>query len=152
MERAVLAQVELRIPRQAEFVRVARLAACALAHQLGFTLDIVEDIKLAVGEACTNAVEHALLQPSGPGSGLAPAGDDIIVRFLTHPDQLTVEVLDRGQGFDPDRAEDLAPDEDTIGGLGLMVIRQIMDEVHIECRPDTGTCVRMTKYRARKLA
>ena len=137
MERAVLAQVELRIPRQAEFVRVARLTACALAAQLDFTFDAVKDIELAVAEACTNAVEHVAEQ----------GGQEILLRFTTHPEQLVVEVIDRGQGFDPEM--EFADDEERVGGLGLMVIQQVMDEVHIECSAETGTCVRMIKRRAR---
>jgi len=58
MKDEVPSQVELRIPRSCEFVRVARKTAGALAHQLRFTLPDVQDIELAVGEACTNAVEH----------------------------------------------------------------------------------------------
>ena len=64
-------QVEIRIPRRAEFVRVARMAACALASQLDFTYDVIKDIELAVGEACANAVEHV----AGEGS------NDVTVRF-----------------------------------------------------------------------
>jgi len=157
MERVVLGQVELRIPRQAEFVRVARMTACALAAQLDFTYDVVKDIELAVAEACTNAIEHgvpraaaqAARAASDAGRSLAAEEryDEIVVRFITHPEQLAVEVIDRGQGFDP---EELGADEEAVGGLGLMVIRQVMDEVHIECTAEAGTCVRMIKHRARE--
>ena len=134
-------QVEVRIPRRAEFVRVARMTACALACQLDFTYDVIKDIELAVGEACANAVEH-----------VAEEGcDEITVRFSVSDDQLAVEVIDRGGGFDPDGISAGATLEelDDPGGLGLVVIREVMDEMTVECDPSTGTCVRMVKYRAR---
>lgn len=133
-------QVEIRIPRRAEFVRVARMAACALASQLGFTYDIIKDIELAVGEACANAVEHVSDE----------AGDEIVVRFSADSTQLVVEVQDHGQGFDPDRAAQESPaDWDDPGGLGLVVIREVMDELAVDCDPTSGTCVRMVKRRSR---
>jgi len=160
MEEAASGRVELRIPRQAQFVRVARLAACALAAQLDFTYDVVKDIELAVAEACTNAVEHAVARPAGGRGKAAPAQalgavaddgcDEIVVRFASDSQQLVVEVIDRGQGFDPRAVEELELEGERLGGLGLMVIRQVMDEVDIECDEQTGTCVRMVKYRARE--
>jgi len=136
-------QVEIRIPRRAEFVRVARMAACALASQLDFTYDIIKDIELAVGEACANAVEHVS----------DDACDEILVRFSIDSTQLAVEVFDRGQGFDPARAAEAGAvsmeNWDDPGGLGLVVIREVMDELAVDCDPTSGTCVRMVKRRSR---
>lgn len=133
-------EMELRIPRQAEFVRVVRKTAGTLAHQLSFTVLEVGDIELAVGEACNNAIEHVP----------ADAGEEIVVRFAVEPDRLVVEVIDRGEGFDPAEVEQGLPDGDSVGGLGLTVIRSVMDELDIRCDPKTGTCVRMIKYRPRQ--
>lgn len=134
-------QVELRIPRRAEFVRVARMAACALAAQLEFTYDMMKDIELAVAEACTNAVEH-----------VADEGcEEIVVRFTVGGEELAVEVVDRGQGFDARVGEgkEVMVEGERVGGLGLRVIRQVMDEVNVECDAEKGTCVRMIKHRRR---
>lgn len=128
-------QVELRIPRKPEFVRLARATAWALAAQLDFVVSHADDIKLAVGEACTNAVEHVP----------ADRSDEVVVRFLVDPERLTVEVVDNGPGFVI--ADGVAPGESE-RGLGLVIIQSIMDEVNVVCDPKTGTCVRMTKYRA----
>lgn len=133
-------QVEIKIPRRAEFVRVARIATLALTSQLGFTYDVIKDVELAVGEACANAVEHV----SGD------ACNEIVVRFSIDPTQLAVEVLDHGQGFDPEDAAEASMDSwDTPGGLGLAVIREVMDELVVDCDPQSGTCVRMVKHRSR---
>jgi serine/threonine-protein kinase RsbW len=131
-------QIELKIPRRPEFVKLARCTAWTLAAQLDFVVSQADDIRLAVGEACTNAVEHV------PDE----ASDEMLVRFLIAPEKLIVEVLDGGPGFDP---QDVAECEaDDTGGLGLVIIQSIMDEVDVICNPETGTCVRMTKYRNRE--
>lgn len=130
-------RIELRIPRRAEFVRVARMAACAIAAQLGFTYDLIKDIELAIGEACANAVEHVS----------HPSSDDILVRFTVEATQLVVEVIDRGQGFEPAQPQQEGLDWALPGGLGLVVIEKVMDDLHVSCDPETGTCVRMIKYR-----
>lgn len=133
-------QMELRIPRSCEFVRVARKAAGALAHQLAFGLQDVWDVELAVSEACTNAIEHV------PGESC----EEILLRFVVEPERLVMEVVDRGPGFDPTQVDEGGGDEDSPGGLGMLVIRGVMDDVEVECDPDTGTCVRMVKCRKGK--
>lgn len=50
--------VELRLPNRPEFVAVARLTVSAIAARLEFDINDIEDIKVAVAEACTNAIEH----------------------------------------------------------------------------------------------
>ncbi len=127
-------QVELKIPRKPEFVRLARATAWALAAQLDFLVAYADDIKLAVGEACTNAVEHVPDDQS----------EEIVVRFVVDPERLIVEVVDTGPGFD---VTQVAACMEGDGGLGLVIIRSVMDEVDVLCDPKTGTCVRMTKYR-----
>ena len=130
--------MELRIPRDAEFVRVARKTAATLAYQLSFTVVDARDIELAVGEACNNAIEHVP----------AESAEEILVRFAVEPDRLVVEVIDHGEGFDPEEVEQGLPDGESVGGLGLTVIKSVMDEVEIRCDRETGTCVRMIKRQA----
>ncbi len=127
--------VEIRIPRRAEFVRVARMAACAVASHMDFTYDVVKDVELAVAEACANAVEHVADETC----------DEITVRFSIGDDRLTMEVVDKGEGFDPEQAG--KADWSEPGGLGLIVIRELMDEMQVACDPSAGTCVRMVKFK-----
>jgi len=137
MNTLAASQIELRIPRRPEFVKLARCTAWTLAAQLEFVVSQADDIRLAVGEACTNAVEHVP----------ADACEAILIRFLVAPESLTIEVVDDGPGFDASAPPDV---EDDIGGLGLVIIRSVMDDVDVVCDPKTGTCVRMTKYRDRQ--
>lgn len=51
--------VYLTIPAKPDYVGIARLAVSGIANRMGFSYDDIEDLKLAVSEACTNAVDHA---------------------------------------------------------------------------------------------
>ena len=140
MNVSVPVQVELRIPRSCEFVRVARKTAAALAHQLAFTIHDVADIELAVSEACTNAVEHVRGEEC----------HEILLRFAVEPERLVMEVVDSGPGFDPSQTPDADLGEEGVGGLGLLVIRAVVDELDIESDAEVGTRVRMVKYRRKQ--
>jgi len=58
VEDQAVAQVTLVVPCLAEFVGVVRLAILGVANRISFTYDEVEDVRLAVGEACTHAIER----------------------------------------------------------------------------------------------
>lgn len=133
------ASVHLTIPNQPEFVSVARLTVAGVASRMAFGLDAVEDIKIAVGEACTNCIEHASLEERG--------NTEIRIRCLMRPGALVIEVADEGQGFDPESVCVSADDLDPFAGcgLGLLVIRALMDEVELVSEPGGGTLVRFTK-------
>ena len=78
--------VRLEIPARAEWVAVARLAVAAVASRQRFSVDDIEDIKLAVAESCTNAIQHGL-----------PDGTIEIVCEVT-AEGIVLTVRDRGQG------------------------------------------------------
>jgi serine/threonine-protein kinase RsbW len=136
-------QIELRLPRRPEFVKMARTTALAVAADMDFNLDEIDDIKTAVGEACANAVEHVC----------ADGCPEFRVIFFVSESDLVIEVRDSGQGFSIPEVEielNLENISDP-GGLGIFIIRQLMDDVQIECCPETGTCVRMKKQRRQQL-
>jgi len=116
--------VELRMDARPENLVLARLALGGVAARTPLTDDGVADLKLAVTEACTNAIEH--------GYGDDADGKEIVVRFSVDDDAFAVEVQDWGIGFDADvepvRDEELRDH----AGVGLMLIRSLTDEVTIE--------------------
>jgi serine/threonine-protein kinase RsbW len=126
--------IELRMPSKAEWVRVARLAIAGIASRLDFSMEDVEDLKLAVAEAYTNCIQHA--------------GDSGEVRISCEvlPSGLTVTVEDRGKGYDGGLAAAAAADGPKVGGLGVFLIRTLMDEVSYAVDPTAGTKLTMTKY------
>lgn len=128
--------VRLEIPAQPAFVGVARSVVAAVASSLdGIDDDRLEDLRVAVSEACTNAVE-AHRRDS--------LDDRVIVRCTTTEDVLTICVEDRGGGFDPAQVpEPPDPEEDPTSserGWGLQLIQALVDDVTFR-QTDAGTAV-----------
>jgi len=125
--------VELRIPCKAEWVALARLSVAAVASRLQFSIDEIEDIKLAVAEACTNAIQHAR------GSAF------INIHCEAAAGSLRINVRDFGQGTRPELIRSRELDDERVGGLGVFLIRALMDDVTYDVHPDTGTQLVMVK-------
>lgn len=132
--------VELRLPNRPEFVAVARLAVAAVASRMAFNINDIEDIKVAIGEACTNAIEHGC-----PG---VLDTEMIILRCDIQEDALVVTVQDSGDGFDPETATRQRRGGAvtlTERGLGMLLIESLMDDVQYTSGPGSGTQVCMIK-------
>ena len=93
-EAALRADVELRLPADSAYVSVLRTTSAGLAARLDFTLDDIEDLRMAVGEA------SALVLPE------AEPGSDLLCEFFMRPGELTIAVGGPSQSPAP-------PDEDT---------------------------------------
>ena len=127
--------VELKIPARAEWVAVARLAVAAVASRLRFSVDEIEDIKLAVAEACTNCIQH--------GSD----GDRIEITSEITADEVRVSVRDRSVGHKLESVENDAgfADGRRTEELGVFLIRALMDEVTYRVDAREGTQLVMIK-------
>jgi serine/threonine-protein kinase RsbW len=130
--------VALTIPAKAEYIVLSRLALSGLARARALEPALVADLKLALTEACSNVVRHAYKEQ--------PAGE-VEVRYELDEDKLSVEVVDEGIGFDPEATAAAAGDELAEGGLGISIIRAIVDELDIKSG-DMGSSLRFTKYLA----
>ena len=102
--------------------------------------DIVLDLKLAVDEACTNIITHGY-KGMDPGS--------IILSFRIEPDRILVQITDFGHVFEPveaPRPDVVAALEDReLGGLGLYLIYQTMDNIDYQSSED-GNTLTFTKF------
>lgn len=125
----------LTIPNKKEFVSSARLLATAIAGLSGFDIESIEDIRMAVGEACNNVVVHS--QDS----------DKIDLEIELGEDNMRISVVDSGAGFERHLAEGIDPDKYEGSGLGLFIIDAVMDDVEIHCGDENGTTITMTKKR-----
>jgi serine/threonine-protein kinase RsbW len=126
--------VELRIPSRAEWVALARLAAAAVANRLKFSIEDIEDVKLAVAEACTAVIQHE------------NHGEFIELTCETLPGALRMRVHDAGRHLPPsDDGVGMDFDEARVAGLGVFLIRTLMDEVSYDVHPELGTDLRMIK-------
>jgi len=128
-----LGTVELRIPSKPEWVAVARLAVAAIANRLPFSVDEIEDLKLAIAEACTLCITQV------------PGAETIDITCEAATSRLRVEVRDdryRTRG----RPSTLHPTAAAEGeGLGIFLIQALMDELEVNVDPNLGTELVMTK-------
>jgi serine/threonine-protein kinase RsbW len=130
--------VALTIPAKAEYIVLCRLALSGLARACALEPALVADLKLALTEACSNVVRHAYNeQRSG----------EVEVRYELDDGKLSVEVADEGIGFDPEAAVTAVGGELEEGGLGISIIRAIVDEFDIKSS-SSGSSLRFTKYLA----
>lgn len=121
-------QVGLTLPAKPEYVVIARLVVAGVARQMHFEEEAVEDIRLATSEACSNIVKHAYEDKSRK--------DNIIrIDCEVREKQLAIEVSDRGVGLSEEKFNEVCDTEPTEGGLGLNIIRALMDEVKY-CRDE----------------
>jgi len=119
--------VSLTIPAAAAWVRVARLAASGVAAPLGLGLDDIEDLKLAIGEACGDRLE------------VGAAERTLTVRFHASGTELIVEV--EGDSPDPPAGSEAGDGE----GYALALMEAVTDGVVRICAASGRTVIRMTK-------
>lgn len=139
--------VKVEIPALSEYVAVVRLAISGVATRMHFNIEEIEDIKIAVSEACTNVVQHAYPDR---------ADGKIYLTATLAVDQLDIVVEDSGRGFDAENpVSDKQDGSNGINfglGLGLTFIRSLMDHSEIVSLPNKGTTVRMSKKAPEKTA
>ncbi len=126
--------VELRIPARPEWVALARLAAATVANRLHVSIEEIEDVKLAVAEACT-----AVIQNDGHAEFIQLTCEAL-------GDSLQVHVHDSGRhGLRAAESQRMNFEEARIAGLGIFLIRTLMDEVSYDVHPQHGTDLLMVK-------
>ena len=119
-------EVRLEVPASPEFLRVARMMAAGVASRLGFTLEEVDDLRIAIDELC-----FCLVGRSGrPGT--------ISLRYLMDDDGLVVE----GAGHFADRANE----EPRLSPLSLQILKAVTDECRVDAGED-GPTFRLLKRR-----
>lgn len=126
--------ITLSLPSKAEYVSVARLTASVIANNMGFNIEEVEDIKVAVGEACNNAVLHGKCDQ-----------DRFELNFIIEDQKIIVEIKDTGNGFDFEEYKEPDLINPRENGLGLFIMKSLMDIVEVTSNVKEGTCIKMIK-------
>lgn len=125
---AILSEIRL-------FVREKALA-------MGFPDDSIDNIELAVDEACANIMEHAY------PPGVTEPGLHLVIQY--EGDKFTVIISDRGETFDPAMIKPPVMKEYIaeyrVGGLGIYLMRTLMDQVDYHIQPGIKNEVRMVKF------
>lgn len=135
--------VEMKIPSNPKYVGLVRLTLSGILSSANASFEEIEDSKIAVSEAVSNAVKHAYKQDEE---------GEIIVGFAVFSDRVEIIVRDSGKSFDYEQVkEELGPykEDDSVsflreGGLGLFLIETLMDDVHVKKSP--GVTISMVKF------
>ena len=131
--------VDLSIPMQPDMEVIATSVAESMGVFMGLEENKVDEVKIAIVEACINAFEHSKSEERR-----------IDVSFRIDDSALTININDGGSGFDMDEAMAKIAEKRSEGigdrGWGLTLIYELMDEVSIASTPK-GTLVKMLKYR-----
>ncbi len=125
-ETVVSDPITLEIPSSSEYVLLGRLVVTQMGQIAGFGSEDIYDLKLAITEAITNAIRHARV-------------DTIRIEYRARPSEVEIIVVDAGDGFDVENTN-----SDELGGFGLDVIRNLVDEVALESG-DSGTSLKMIR-------
>jgi serine/threonine-protein kinase RsbW len=130
----------LEVPSSTGNLALIRDFVTRVGSQAGLDEMEIGNLELAVDEACANVIEHAYEHDHSK---------QVVIRAVFDEETLRIEVVDTGKGFDPQAVQDsdikrLAAERKT-GGLGLRLIKTLMDEVHYEVIPGTKNELVMVK-------
>jgi len=126
----------LTIPSELRLLPVARMFVEAVCQSGGMEREVIDAVVLAVNEATSNVIRHAHRErPATP----------LQVQCRLLPDGIEVQLLDEGPAFDLTTVPHLDPGEVRVGGRGVYLMRQLMDELNCERRPHGGNILRMVK-------
>ena len=131
---------ELTVKSQTENLSEIRDFVSGNAVEAGIPNSTIDNIILAVDEACTNIIKHAYK--------LSPKGE-IIIRIDYDEEKFTITIIDYGKSFEPDRVP--RPDlqkyyhEHRVGGLGMYLMKSLMDNVEYITVPGKYNQVLLSK-------
>ena len=129
--------IRLDLPSSMQFVYLLDTIISEILREMGFDEETTEQVNLAVIEAGTNAIKHGNKEDSSKRAHF---------EFVVHPDQLTVVVQDRGEGFEREEVADPLDPANLLksSGRGLFLMEACMDSVTYE---KSGTIVKMVKHK-----
>ena len=130
----------LKVPSSTENLALIREFVSSAAMQAGFDQKDIAKLELAVDEACANVIEHAYGHD---------ANKEVIVRARVDDTEFSIDIEDSGKGFDPaevnqEELEQLISKRRT-GGLGMRLMKTLMDEVRYEIEPGKKNALHMSK-------
>jgi serine/threonine-protein kinase RsbW len=130
--------VEVSLPNKLGYERIAMQCSASFAKIVGFGPERIEDLKTAVSEAILNAMEH--------GNKCSP--DKRVIVSMNYEDEVfSVTVMDEGVGIEQLPEEpDIEKKMETLKtprGLGIFLIKQLVDQVEFNKLTNEGHMVRM---------
>ncbi|HEV7886834.1 MAG TPA: ATP-binding protein [Acidimicrobiales bacterium] len=129
--------LQLVLPADARLLPRTRRAIAEYLAAIGASAEHVDDVILALDEACANVIRHAF-----------PGQDDATFRLVAEitDDEVNLAVEDDGIGFKPDEI-DLRPDAEATSGRGLHIIRELMTSVEVRSPTERGVGTRLCMHK-----
>ena len=138
-----LREVTLTLPMLPDMEIAASKTATAMAEFMQMSADRVDEVRMAVVEACINSFEHSQATDHKVYITYTILGEE-------EPEKLQISIRDTGVGFRPEDVAEPRIEEKLRAsrkrGWGLKIIKGLMDEVDIHSHED-GTTIVMCKYR-----
>jgi serine/threonine-protein kinase RsbW len=136
---------QLHVPSSTENLVMIRDFVGKIGERAGMSPADLVKFELAVDEACANVIEHAY------------GSDDtreVTVKARLDSESVQIEIVDTGRGFDPSTVEQVNLEQLALsrksGGLGMRLIRSVMDEVQYQIVPGQKNELRMVKRLKKK--
>jgi serine/threonine-protein kinase RsbW len=135
-------RIRLNLPSSFELLDLVQLLSDRLSAFAGLDEDATHWISVAVRESVINAIKHGNREDRSKHVAV-----EFVIEPRVHPQQFTVEVIDEGEGFDPDDVANPLDPENVLksSGRGIFFMRSFMDDVSMRRRPGGGMSVRMSK-------
>ena len=134
--------IRLEMPSSFELLDLVQLLSDRLCAMAGLDEDAVHWVSVSVRESVINAIKHGNREDRRK---------HVVVEFVlaprSEPREFVVQVLDEGEGFDPDEVANPLDPENVLksSGRGIFFMRNFMDDVSIVRRPEGGMAIRMSK-------
>jgi serine/threonine-protein kinase RsbW len=135
-------RIRLNLPSSFELLDLVQVLSDRLSALAGLDEDAAHWVSVALRESVINAIKHGNREDRTKQVTV-----ELALEPREHPEQFTVEVLDEGEGFDPEVIADPLDPANVLksSGRGIFFMRSFMDEVSIRRRPGGGMAVRMCK-------
>lgn len=137
---AIEKKFTLKFPSSTENLALVREFVSGIGRQSKMSEADIAQLELAVDEACANVIEHAY------GHDVSK---EVIIRAVFDDEKVRISVIDTGCGFDPTKVElpslEQLVSQRKSGGLGIRLIRSLMDDVSYEIIPGQKNELHMTK-------
>ena len=126
-------KIALCLPRDGKTVAVVRAVATDALARFGVTRECIDDVGLALSEACANVIRHA------------EESDEYEVRLEIDNVRCAITVIDAGRGLDVGTLVATMPEPSSPGGRGMALMKALTDQVDFTSEPESGTVVHLVK-------
>ncbi len=134
--------IRLVLPSSFDLLDLVQILSDRMSVLAGLDEDSTHWVSVAVRESVINAIKHGNREDHRKRVTV-----EFQLRPRVKPDEFEVQVLDEGEGFDPDHVANPLDPENVLkaSGRGIFFMRSFMDDVSISRRPEGGMAVRMSK-------